>query len=124
MANILVTDDSSFLRRIACRILIAAGHQTTEASHGLECLGMVENNKPDVLFLDLVMPEMDGFAVLKQLREQGHTFPIIILTADIQESVKKECMQLGASAFINKPPKEDELLNTLNTALESQEASQ
>ena len=117
MARILVTDDSAFLRRISCRILAAAGHQTLQACHGIECLQMVASEQPDVILLDLVMPEMDGLTVLRTLREQHSLIPVIILTADIQDSVREECRQWGASSFLNKPPKESQLLQALDKAL-------
>jgi len=119
MANILVTDDSLFLRRITCKILNDAGHQTTEAKNGVDCLQHIAQDSPDVVFLDLVMPEMDGFGVLKALKEQHHAVPVIVLTADIQESVRIECLALGAVAFINKPPKEDLVLKTLSFTLDA-----
>jgi len=117
MANILVTDDSSFLRRRTCNILKAGGHHITEAVNGIECMYQIEQDGPDVLFLDLVMPEMDGLAVLLALKEQGHPLPVIVLTADIQDTIRDQCLQLGAVGFINKPPKEDEVLNALDVAL-------
>jgi len=121
MAHILVTDDSIFLRRITCNILKAAGHSISEAANGLECLRMLEQEKPDAIFLDLVMPEMDGLTALKQLRENGNTTPVIILTADIQDSVKEECFQWGAADFLNKPPKEEQVLSALNHIIGNQE---
>jgi len=121
MAHILVTDDSAFLRRITCRILQAAGHRITQASNGLECLRLLAQEEPDAIFLDLVMPEMDGITALKQLREDGNTTPVIILTADIQDSVKEECLQWGAAAFLNKPPKEEQVLSALNHIIGNQE---
>jgi len=122
MANVLVTDDSSFLRRITCKILHDAGHQTLEGANGIECLQRLEQDQPDIVFLDLVMPEMDGFAVLRALKEQGHAVPVIVLTADIQDTVRKECLQLGAIGFINKPPSVDKVLNSLQIGLDARDA--
>ncbi|MDX8395040.1 MAG: response regulator [Mariprofundaceae bacterium] len=117
MAKILVTDDSNFLRRLTCRILEGAGHHTIEAINGAECLKYLEKDTPDAVFLDLVMPEVDGMAVLTSLKEQGHPVPVIVLTADIQDVVKEECLKLGAVSFINKPPKEDDVLHALQLSL-------
>jgi len=118
MAYILVTDDSSFLRRITCGILKRAGHRIVEAVDGVECLQLIAQEKPDVVFLDLVMPVMDGMAVLKTLQEQNHAGPVIVLTADIQETVRQECLQMGARFFLNKPPKEADVLQALEGVLE------
>jgi len=122
MANILVTDDSSFLRRRTCNILKAAGHHIIEAVDGLECMQQINDHQPDVLFLDLVMPNMDGIAVLKALKAQDSLLPVIVLTADIQETVRKECLELGAVSFMNKPPREEEVFHALNRILNTKAA--
>jgi len=120
MANILVTDDSSFLRRRTCGILKAAGHSITEATDGIECMQQIKDNKPDLVFLDLVMPKMDGIAVLKALNEQDNPTPVIVLTADIQDTVRNECLALGAVDFINKPPREEIIFQILDTLFNDQ----
>jgi len=117
VAKILVTDDSLFLRGRTCAILNQAGHETIEAANGDQCLEIVAIDPPDILFLDLVMPDLDGFAVLKALQDAGFKLPVIVLTADIQDGVKKECHRLGAVALIHKPPKENEVLAALDAAL-------
>lgn len=119
MAKILVTDDSSFLRHGICKMLKEAGYYIIEAVNGIECLRQIENEQPDVVFLDLVMPEMGGLEVLNVLKEQTHPVPVIVLTADIQVSIKNECMQLGAVGFLNKPPKESEILHALTLILKA-----
>ena len=119
MAKILVTDDSSFLRHGICKMLKEAGYYIIEAVNGIECLRQIENEQPDVVFLDLVMPEMGGLEVLNVLKEQTHPVPVIVLTADIQVSIKNECMQLGAVGFLNKPPKENEILHALTLILKA-----
>jgi len=122
MARILVTDDSNFLRRRTCAILKLAGHDIVEADNGNNCLEAIAAAAPDALFLDLVMPEMGGFEVLKALHDADYHFPVIVLTADIQDTVQQECMALGAFGFLNKPPKQDEVLATLNAALAATES--
>ncbi|MDX8396461.1 MAG: response regulator [Mariprofundaceae bacterium] len=117
MAKILVTDDSGFLRKRTCAILKNAGHEVFEAENGEQCLEKLADIQPDCLFLDLIMPVMDGFEVLKTLQDAKNTIPVIVLTADIQESVQKECLGYGASSFLNKPPKESEVTDALNKAL-------
>ena len=120
MARILVTDDSNFLRRRTCAILKEAGYDILEADNGNACLEAITEHSPDALLLDLVMPEMDGFEVLQALQDAAYDLPVIVLTADIQDTVKTECMKLGAAGFINKPPKTDEVLATLAMALDEE----
>ncbi|TLS69200.1 response regulator [Mariprofundus erugo] len=117
MARILVTDDSTFIRRRTCTILNRTGHEIIEATNGNHCLEIMQQDKPDLLFLDLVMPGLDGFGVLKTLQDAGNTIPVIVLTADIQDAVRDECMQLGAHTFLNKPPAEAAVLAALTDAL-------
>jgi len=117
MATILITDDSKFLRNRISKVVNTGTHTILEASNGLECMQIITSKSPDVIFLDLVMPEMDGFEVLEHMRDQKVNIPVIILTADIQEGVADRCMELGAIAYLNKPPKNDELLAALDYAL-------
>ncbi|MEC4818087.1 MAG: response regulator [Scytonema sp. PMC 1069.18] len=117
MALILIVDDAAFTRRMIRKALVAVGHETLEASHGKEGLDMVKNHNPDCIFIDLLMPIMDGFAVLEALRDRKSKIPVFVISADIQEGVRQRCLELGASGFINKPPKEEELHQTLEKAL-------
>ncbi|MDX8407974.1 MAG: response regulator [Mariprofundaceae bacterium] len=123
MAHILVTDDSTFLRRRTIAILKQAGHDISEAADGKQCLALIASQQPDILFLDLVMPELDGFGVLRELKARGNPMPVIILSADIQQGVKQECLDLGAVAFIHKPPMQAEVCEVLDTIFPSTGAS-
>jgi len=117
MVKILVTDDSKFLRNRICKILNSDKHEILEACNGLECMKIISNQFPDVIFLDLLMPEMSGFEVLESMQDQKINIPVIILTADIQDGIAERCMKLGAIAYLNKPPKQDEILAALECAL-------
>lgn len=83
------------------------------AYNGQECLNIVEEKKPDVLILDIIMPHLDGLAVLEKLNETGlkGNTNIIMLTAFGQEDVTKKAVELGASYYILKPFDMDTLLN-------------
>ncbi|MDQ6994857.1 MAG: response regulator [Mariprofundaceae bacterium] len=118
MAKILVTDDSAFLRKRTCSILIPTGHEIIQAKDGLECVEQLLEEKPDALFLDLVMPNMNGFEVLEYMQAHDVNVPTVVLTADIQEGVSERCMSLGAVAYLNKPPKSDEVLAALDFILD------
>ncbi|MBU5214286.1 MULTISPECIES: sporulation transcription factor Spo0A [Heyndrickxia] len=73
------------------------------AYNGQECLELLQDAKPDVLILDIIMPHLDGLGVLQQLRENGEMPNVIMLTAFGQEDVTKKAVELGASYFILKP---------------------
>lgn len=82
------------------------------AYNGLECLQMVEEKKPDVLLLDIIMPHMDGLGVLEEIRSKGGYFPnVIMLTAFGQEDVTKKAVELGADYFVLKPFDMENLLS-------------
>jgi CheY-like chemotaxis protein len=125
MAKILIIDDSSYMRRMIRGILNADGYEIFEAEEGLKGLQMAKTVAPDCILIDLIMPGVDGLKVLNVLHEEGSDIPVIVLTADIQESVRVQCLELGATAFINKPPKEAVLRDTVGKVLGSgKDASQ
>lgn len=117
MALILVIDDSLYMRGKICSILKLDGHIILEADNGLKGLQMASANSPDCILLDIIMPGMDGLKIIKSLKDQHLNIPMIVVTADIQESTRKQCMELGAVAVMNKPPKEEELLSIINKVL-------
>jgi CheY-like chemotaxis protein len=119
MSVILIVDDSAYMRGKIRSILKKDNYEILETDNGLEGLKMVSRHKPDCILIDIIMPELDGLKILKTLQEQKTDIPTIIVTADIQESTRKQCFDLGAYAFVNKPPVEDELLATVKRALSS-----
>ena len=119
MARILIIDDSEFSRQRTVEILKGNGFDVLEAAGGREGLQKAEGNKPDCIILDLLMPEMNGYEVLNELKEKGITIPIVVLSADIQDTTQQECFKLGAVDFVKKPPKEEELLKAIQEALGS-----
>ncbi len=119
MARILVVEDSEFTRRMIVRIIKAKGHEVIEAANGLEGVRMVQKEKPDCMFLDLLMPEMDGFGVLGDLKKKSLSIPVVVLSADIQETSRSKCFEFGVVDFVKKPPKKDEILKAVQKALNS-----
>lgn len=117
MAKALIIDDSKFQRNIIKNILKEMNFDIAEASNGNEALEQYELHLPDCILLDLLMPDKDGFDVLADLKSKGNHVPIIVLSADIQESSKQKCQELGAFAFLNKPPKNEDLIETIKKAL-------
>lgn len=117
MGLILITDDAAFSRRMIRKAVQQTNHEIVEAANGLECLEVIANQSPDCILLDLLMPELDGLGVLKSLREKGSKIPVIVLSADIQESVTQECLDLGAAIILRKPPKAPEIIDALEKAI-------
>ena len=117
MARILIVEDSGYQRMKIRNALQAEGHETMEAEDGQIGLELVDAHPFDCMLLDLIMPNTDGLEVLQALREREAKIPVIVLTADIQETTREQCFELGAVGFINKPVKADELRSTVAKAL-------
>ena len=117
MSKILIIDDSRFQRTILQNILKNDGHQVLEATSGRAGLTMAESERPDLIILDLIMPEVDGFSVLSILKQSQSDIPVVILSADIQKATREECLQAGAAAFLNKPVDPPELARTIRDVL-------
>ena len=121
MARILLVDDSMYQRLKLRKVLEAAGYEVIEGSDGEEGLYMAASSAPDCIVLDLIMPKVGGVQVLREFHEKHLTLPVIIHTADIQESTKQECLALGAVAFLNKPSREEDLLAAVAQAIQPQD---
>ncbi|MCU0541486.1 MAG: response regulator [Oscillatoriaceae cyanobacterium Prado104] len=119
MGLILITDDAAFSRRMIRKALEEGGHQVIEAANGFEAIEKVAAESPDCIMTDLLMPEMDGFTLLKTLGEKGSKIPVIVLSADIQESARQKCEDLGAFMMLKKPPKAPEIQAAVQKALDS-----
>lgn len=117
MASILIIDDSSYMRGKIRTILKSENHEIFEAADGIQGLQLASSRKYDLVLLDIIMPGMDGVKILGALRQLVAGPQVIIVTADIQESVYKQCIDVGAFAVIHKPPKEEELLSRVQQAL-------
>lgn len=112
---ITIADDSKMSRKAVFRALPEGWNvDVTEACNGKEALAAVTEGKADVLFLDLTMPELDGFGVLKELHEQHSKTIVIVISADIQPEAKRLVDSLGAFRFLQKPLQANELRETLN----------
>lgn len=121
MARILVIDDSSFARLRVCHMLQDGGHETFEAENGQVGVTKVLEIHPDCVVTDLLMPELDGIGFLEELRRLQQTLPVVVLTADIQESKRRQCLDLGAGGFLAKPPQQKALLELLSQLLARRE---
>jgi CheY-like chemotaxis protein len=122
VAFILIIDDSKFTRNQLIKGLAGEGYKIMEATNGKEGLDIIKSQKPECVVSDLLMPVMDGQTLLKHLKEDGIKIPVIVVTADIQEDTKEQCLQLGALEVLNKPPKEGQLKNAIQKALKTREA--
>ena len=102
LAKILIVDDSATARSIVAKLLVGE-HEVTEATSGRAALDMLGAGGFDLVLLDLLMPGMSGFDVLGELATRGSAVPVLVATADIQNSTRVRAEALGAVGLINKP---------------------
>ncbi|MFH1444667.1 MAG: response regulator [Candidatus Peregrinibacteria bacterium] len=100
--HILIAEDDLFLVKMYKLELEGAGYEVTTVTNGKLALEAIEKQKPDLLLLDLLMPEVDGFTVLQQIQMKGYVFPVVVLSSSSQEIDKKKCKALGATDYIVK----------------------
>jgi two-component system, OmpR family, KDP operon response regulator KdpE len=114
--RILVVDDEKAIRRYLHAALNGQGYSVYEASNGKEALNAVVADRPDLIILDLGLPDLDGVDITRQLREWSH-IPIIILSVREQESDKVAALDAGADDYLTKPFSTSELMARMRVAL-------
>jgi two-component system chemotaxis response regulator CheY len=117
MTKILIVDDAEFLRVRISKMLVGDGFDVSEAENGLKAIEAYKANKPDLVLMDITMPEMDGLSALKELKKIDADAKVIMLTALGQESVVLEAVKSGAKDFIVKPFERDRVMSAINKLL-------
>ena len=117
--TIMVVDDNPDIITIIKTILEGKGYNVISASSGPEVLNLLKNQKPDLIILDIMMPEMDGLEVLTKLKGVTDTtaIPVILLTAKVQYEDVLGGYKLGADYYITKPFTSTQLINGINLLL-------
>ncbi len=122
MARILVAEDETYILKMLDFRLKSLGHEIIGAVDGGQALEFASKEKPDLILLDVMMPVMDGFQVLRRLKSQEavKNIPVIILTAKGQEKDVLTGFEAGATDYVTKPFSFAELIARVNRALASQ----
>ena len=124
MTRILVVDDERDIREVVKTTLEDNGYQVVEAANGVEAYAAAADaavaEKPDLIVLDLMLPEMNGFEVLEKLKENPQTsyIPVVILTARGQAQDETRALRSGATDYMTKPWSADELSDRVRIALD------
>ena len=114
--TILVVDDKANIRTLVREYLTEQGYRVVIADNGQNALYIARQEKPDLILLDIMMPEMDGFEFIRRFRKESG-IPIILLTARLEESDKVVGLELGADDYITKPFGMRELAARIKTVL-------
>ena len=118
--RILVVDDEEAIRKITVSMLVAAHYECREADSGLEALVLLKSGEQfDLLLADLMMPEMDGIALLERTKDKYPDMPVVIVTAVHDVGVVLQAMRNGAYDCLLKPSEREQLLATVRRALET-----
>ena len=117
-AKILIVDDATFMRMVLRRILEAGGFEIVgEAVNGREAVDMYEQLEPDLVTLDMVMPEMGGMEALQAIRAKDPQAKVVIVSAVDQRENLLEAIRSGATEYIVKPVDEQRVLKAAHRAL-------
>lgn len=118
MKRVLIVDDAAFMRASLKQILEKNGFVVVgEAENGLAGVKKYKESNPDIVTMDITMPEMDGIAALKEIKKHDKDAKVVIVSAMGQEPYIMEAVMIGAKGFIVKPFREDHVLKTLEKIL-------
>lgn len=123
--TILTTDDSKVIRLMLKNALTPLGVTVAEAACGQEAVEFLNKQKPDLVILDVTMPDMSGIEVLKYIRHQSQhsEVPVVMLTAESDDETVEKANQLGVSGYVAKPFTMERVIEVVSGLLESTVAS-
>ena len=117
MNTILVIDDEAAMRQVIEKMLVSGGYTVLSAQDGAEGIDILNKEGANAVILDLQMPGTDGIGILKELRKMRPELPVIILSGFNDPDIQNEVINLGASGFVSKPFRMNELLDTVKKTL-------
>ena len=103
MKKILIVDDSTFTRDIHKKMIAKEGYEVVEASGGAEAVAVYEKEKPDLVMIDLLMPDIDGMDAIGMILEKDPKAKIAVCSTDKQKARQEDAKELGILAFLTKP---------------------
>ncbi len=116
MYHILVVDDEEMIRKLIAKYAVYEGHSVTEAADGMEAIEQVKNGSFDLMIIDIMMPELDGFSACREIRKFSQ-IPIIMLSARGEEYDKINGFELGIDDYVVKPFSPKELMLRINAVM-------
>ncbi|RSK34632.1 response regulator [Hymenobacter metallilatus] len=123
--RILIVDDSFYMRTMLKNMLTDAGYEVVgEAANGQQALEMATDTKPDLITLDVILPDNTGLDVLKGIRQEQPDVKVVMCSAVGQEVIVNEALESGATAYIVKPFSEEKVLEIVGSALQESDSDQ
>ena len=116
MATMLICDDEEKIREIIKKYALFFNHEVVEAKDGFEALQKINNNKIDIIIMDVMMPELDGFSTVKEIRK-SHATPVIMLSAKGEEYDRIHGFEVGVDDYVVKPFSGKELMMRVDAIL-------
>ena len=117
MTTVMVVDDAAFMRMRCKKMLVENGFDVVEAANGIEAISVYKETHPDMVLMDITMPEMDGLAALKEIKKLDPNAKVAMVTAMGQQALVIEALKIGAMDFVIKPFDQDRVLGTIKKAL-------
>ena len=118
MSSVLIVDDSRTMRKMLAGALSEVGIDVAgNAGNGIEALELLKTVKPDLITLDITMPEMDGLEALRKIKDQYPDQKVLMVSAAGQKEKVLEALKLGALDFIQKPFEQDNIIKTIQKVL-------
>jgi len=118
LAKVLVVDDSQFMRTMLRNMLVSGGHTVVaEGKNGREAVRLFQLYNPDVVTMDITMPDMDGIQAVQAIRAMNQQACVVMVSAIGQESIITEALNAGAQGFIVKPFRTEQVLHEVEGAV-------
>ena len=117
MPRILIVDDSEDNRDVLARRLQRRGFDVTQAAGGKQGVDQASSDLPDLILMDMNMPELDGWEATRMIRQQGSNVPIIAITAHAMAGDRERAIEAGCTQYHTKPVELDKLLETIESLL-------
>jgi CheY-like chemotaxis protein len=120
MKRVLVVEDNALNMRLIQDILEPFQHDVVEAKNGLDALNMLQQDHPDLILLDVLLPGMNGIDVLRHIKADPNlaSIPVVVMTASGDSSVHRQCVEAGCDGFVLRPFTRKVLLDALKPYLE------
>ena len=101
--KILIVEDQQYVSSLLADAVSLQGHEVLVAGGGIEGLALIDRERPDAVFLDIAMPDLDGVEVLRRIRQRSPELPVVVITGEASAQQREDLSRLGVTDFVEKP---------------------